>query len=570
MSNPFERNEHQSDRDDPFSPDRQQPVASRPVTPTSSRPPNPAPSARLRSGTTTLGPTDARLLQARLRAAGSFLLVTQIAILGWRLLSSGEPLWPLHMAVILAIGASITALCTPGPFPTWLLRSLELTMFGLTAVFLATRQYDQVVRWAGRGDPATMVAIVKNTLTSTILLMLCYGMLIPNTWRSAARAVCIIAALPIITQVAVLVLHPEIRRLALEIASFERISENLVAVSIASGLSIFGAHVINTLRCEASEARQLNQYRLGRRLGLGGMGEVYLAEHQLLKRPCALKLIRPERASNMTTLARFEREVRAMARLSHPNIVEIFDYGRSDDGTLFYVMEYLRGRDLDVLIERHGPMPPGRVIYLLRQACDALSEAHAARLVHRDLKPANLFAARRGGKFDFVKILDFGLVKDIASELDPGLSREGTIRGTPMFIAPEQATADGPIDHRSDLYTIGGVAYYLLTGRGPFERETAARMIIAHARDPVEPPSKHNPNVPPDLERVVLRCLEKSPDDRFADAVSLARAFAGCEAASSWNDELAAQWWGEFEPHYTADEAFEDPADRGNSPGQSS
>ena len=177
--------------------------------------------------------------------------------------------------------------------------------------------------------------------------------------------------------------------------------------------AIFGTHTINTLRVEAHEARMLNQYRLGRKLGGGGMGEVYLAEHQLLKRPCAIKLIRSERAGDAHTLARFEREVRATAQLSHWNTIEIFDYGRNDDGVFYYVMEYLPGLSLADLVRRYGPMPPARVIYLLRQACDALHEAHEAGLIHRDIKPANLLAAYRGGLHDVTKLLDFGLVKTL-------------------------------------------------------------------------------------------------------------------------------------------------------------
>ena len=200
------------------------------------------------------------------------------------------------------------------------------------------------------------------------------------------------------------------------------------------------------------------------------MGEVYLAEHQLLKRPCAIKLIRPDRAGDPRALARFEREVRTTARLSHPNTVEIYDYGRTEDGTFYYVMEYLSGLSLADLVERHGPLPPGRAIYLLRQACGALAEAHAAGLVHRDLKPANIFAARRGGLHDVAKLLDFGLVLPTAEPVAPPSSAgTATIAGSPLYMAPEQATGDARPDARSDLYGLGAVAYYLLTGRAPFE-----------------------------------------------------------------------------------------------------
>ena len=286
-------------------------------------------------------------------------------------------------------------------------------------------------------------------------------------------------------------------------------------------LAGYGAYLVHTMHVRARDARQFNQYRLRDEIGAGGMGEVYLAEHRLLKRPCALKVIRPERAGDPRSLERFEHEVRATALLSDPNIVEVYDYGRTEDGTFFYVMEYLHGLSLDELVERHGPMPPGRVIYLLRQACEALAEAHAAGLIHRDLKPANLFAARRGRRYDFLKVLDFGLVEVVAARHEVGPSRERAVCGTPQYMAPEQITGDRAIDRRCDLYALGGVAYTLLTGRPPFAGETAAEVMKAHVRDPVVPPSHHRPDIPPDLEQVVLRCLAKDPDGRFQGAEEL-------------------------------------------------
>jgi serine/threonine-protein kinase len=288
------------------------------------------------------------------------------------------------------------------------------------------------------------------------------------------------------------------------------------------------------------------------------MGEVYLAEHRLLKRPCAIKLIRPGTRADPRVLARFEREVRTTATLSHPNTIEIYDYGRTDDGTFYYVMEYLRGLSLEDLVARHGPQPPARVIHLLRQACAALTEAHAQGMVHRDLKPANLFASVRGGVFDTVKVLDFGLVKPLAPLSDaPELSTDGRVQGTPQYMPPEQATGQ-KIDPRADLYALGGVAYHLLTGRAPFEGDNAVLMLIAQARDPVVPPSQRQPGIPADLEAVVLRCLAKSPDERYPDAASVSRALARCAAASGWGNDEAAAWWAAHESLATRLPAPED------------
>ena len=312
-----------------------------------------------------------------------------------------------------------------------------------------------------------------------------------------------------------------------------------------AAISSFAAHTISRLRSQVAEARRFGQYRLGRRIGAGGMGEVFLAEHELLKRPCAVKLIRPEVVLRAGTIERFEREVRINAKLSHPNTVEIFDYGRTEDGTYYYVMEYLPGMSLADLVERHGPLPPGRVVYLLRQVALALQEAHEAGLIHRDIKPSNIFAATRGAMDDVAKLLDFGLVRPVATPASPHTSEEGKILGTPLYMSPEQAMGSRSLDARSDIYSVGAVAYHLLTGRPPFDKGTAIEAIIAHARDPVEPPSELRDGLPRDLDDVVLRCLAKEPRDRFPDAEALEIALGRCACAAAWDKNTARQWWRE-------------------------
>jgi serine/threonine-protein kinase len=330
-----------------------------------------------------------------------------------------------------------------------------------------------------------------------------------------------------------------------EVMTVGGVLQHLVVIGLAAIASVFGTHLIKTLHRDASEAQQLGQYRLIAPLGAGGMGDVYLAEHRMLKRPCAIKLIRPEQAGDPRVLARFEREVRMTARLSHWNTVEIFDYGRTEDGTFFYVMEYLPGLSLEDLLQQHGPLLAERVIYLLRQACRGLQEAHAIGMIHRDIKPANVFAAHRGGQYDVVKLLDFGLVKPVAEIASARLTQEGAISGTPLFMSPEQARALGDLDARSDIYSLGALAYTLLTGRAPFERESPLEVMIAHARDDVVPPSQLQADVPADLERVILRCLAKRREDRFHDAASLERALAECAVADKWTQAHAVRWWQE-------------------------
>ncbi|NQU19729.1 MAG: serine/threonine protein kinase [Candidatus Nealsonbacteria bacterium] len=290
---------------------------------------------------------------------------------------------------------------------------------------------------------------------------------------------------------------------------------------------------------------RIGQYLLKGKLGAGGMGEVYEAEHRMLGRRCAIKFVRPEDHADPSALARFEQEVQATARLTHWNTVDVFDYGHTDDGTFYYVMELLPGMSLAELVDEHGPLPAARAVHLLRQVCRALREAHAMGLIHRDIKPGNIFAATRGGLHDVAKLLDFGLVKcsrSEASEASPGDTAHG-FSGSPLFMSPEQAADYDAVDARSDVYSLGAVAYYLLTGRPPFSGRNAMALVRAHCRDAVVPPSSFRPDVPADLQRVVLRCLEKDPDDRFPDVESLERALAECEAADGWSEQQAADWW---------------------------
>ena len=426
------------------------------------------------------------------------------------------------------------------------LRVVENVLFlGLTLLLMVS-QYTVGLDLMHRGPEylPILLAFVKDGVIQMITLMMIYGTIIPNPPAVAARTLFAMFVGPVIALI-LMRSQADAARMLVQLHSAEEAGSNILFLAIGTVLAIYGSFVLNGLRAQLHEARKFGQYQLRRKIGEGGMGEVYMAEHQLLKRPCAIKLIRPEAGADPVALARFEREVQSSARLSHPNTIAIYDYGHTDDGTFYYVMEFLEGMSLDELVKRAGPLPPGRAIYLLRQACAGLAEAHGIGLVHRDLKPANIFIAHRGGESDVAKILDFGLVKLTRDPGAPALTADLTVSGTPSYMAPEQATGNRDLDARADVYALGAVAYFALTGQPPFEGESAFAIMMAHARDAVIPPSEISPGLPADLEQVVLTCLAKKPEDRYPDARAMGRAIAACEAAPTWDADQADRWWAE-------------------------
>ncbi len=311
---------------------------------------------------------------------------------------------------------------------------------------------------------------------------------------------------------------------------------------VAVTLATLASHVIYGLRKQVQAAKQLGQYTLLQRLGAGAMGEVYLASHALLRRRTAIKLMRAD--SDGRGLERFEREVQLTSQLTHPNTIAIYDYGRTAEGLFYYVMEYLEGVDLDVLLTGAGPQPPARVIHILRQVCGALEEAHGQGLLHRDIKPANLFLCRRRGVPDLVKVLDFGLVKEVGGSEEASAQRVHLVVGTPLYLAPEAIVSPGRVDGRGDLYSLGAVGYALLTGCHVFEGRTSMEICSHHLHTSPTPPSTRlGRELPKDLCDIILRCLAKHPDDRFDSARELRLALEACADAGAWTEEDAERWW---------------------------
>lgn len=493
-------------------------------------------------------------LAALLRKRLLFIALLTAGFVGFVLLSAvvptvlgGTPLSPFSwclagglLFLLVLMAGLVGLLASRRPLGFRVLRAVEALLYGLVLAYLSARAawamldapypLEHIRRLAEVPSSARLASWLLHCLCSNatcpfVIVIVGYGILIPNTWRRCAAVVAGMALIPALLWAWAGQAGGAPPRMWGQVL----LTQLVPLMGCAAAVAVYGSHRIEVLRQGAREARKFGQYRLVRRLGAGGMGEVYLAEHVLLRRPCAVKLIRPERAGDPHTFARFEREVRATVALSHPNTVQVYDYGHADDGTFYYVMEYLPGLSLQEMVERDGPLPPERVVCLLRQVCGALAEAHAAGLTHRDVTPGNILVCERGGVHDLAKLLDFGLVRGPLMGGEGGkLTLKGAIAGTPAFMSPEQAAGLEGLDGRSDLYSLGAVAYFLLAGRPPFVREAAVEVMAAHLREGASPPPG-----PEDLQAVVLRCLEKDPARRFADAGALEQALARCGRAGT-------------------------------------
>ncbi len=483
------------------------------------------------------------LLHKRLRflaflfAAGMAIVVLLV------LLSPGNPWYAIavYCLVFVATAALAGVLWKKSSLSLRHLRVIEFLLFGTIFVFWTLLHAVLYPYFRLDKPPIWFGSIMAHAISLPwVFVILLYGIFIPNTWRRCAAVVGTAAVIPLLISITTGLSADATRGHGPELFWVTM----AVWMASAAAFAIHGSHRIEILRQEASEARKLGQYVLKQRLGSGGMGEVYLAEHVLLRRPCAVKVIRPERAGDARELQRFEREVRTTASLTHPNTVQIFDYGHAEDGTFYYAMEYLPGLSLGELVQQHGTVPPERAIHFLRQVCGALSEAHAIGLIHRDIKPSNIMVCQRGGMHDVAKLLDFGLVRaPVVSAGSENLTQDGAVVGTPAYMSPEQAAGRDDLDARSDIYSLGAVAYYVLTGQPPFAHRSATEVLAAHLYESPQPLARHRFDVPAELDAVILKCLAKEPDQRFPDAASLEKALTGCPTADAWTQERAAAWW---------------------------
>ncbi len=381
--------------------------------------------------------------------------------------------------------------------------------------------------------------------TGVAVLVLVFPLVIPNTFRKVVTATLLTAAMDPLG-------------LALHVAAGAPQPPAGAAWSffptlLAAGIAIFIHRVVYENTVDAGKGLEMGSYHLEELLGRGGMGEVWRASHRLLARSSAIKLIRPDSlgAGGADVLKRFEREAQATAALRSPHTVEVYDFGTTEGGTFYYVMELLEGFDSETLVNAFGPLPPARAIFLLQQVCKSLAEAHGRGMVHRDIKPANIYVSRYGLEHDFVKVLDFGLVK---SNIPIGghnsaLTAAGIVAGTAEYISPEMARGDGQVDARADLYSLGCLAYWLLTGKLVFEGATPMDILIEHVKTRPTPPSqKTSQAIPARLEEIILACLQKDPENRPQTAREVERMLASVPLSEAWTEEHAETWWQEHPP----------------------
>jgi eukaryotic-like serine/threonine-protein kinase len=449
---------------------------------------------------------------------------------------------PATISILTALALAVLTFSRRVPVATVLAMGLAFEVVGsfgiATAQYLDPARYATDPPWAG--------------LSWVAVWMLGFTVMIPSPPRRAlVAALASASAVPLVVGAVMASGIAELQMSPLRFFVFIVLPYLLVVL-----IAHVGARVIYSLGTEVKRARELGSYRLVERLGHGGMGEVWRARHRLLARPAAVKLMRPEvlgagpeRRSELR--ARFEREAQATASLRSPHTIELYDFGVTDDGTFYYVMEFLDGFDLEGLVRRFGPVPPERAVHLLIQVCHSLAEAHANGLVHRDIKPANVYVCRYGRDVDFVKVLDFGLVKSERDVVATQFSLTGDFgaRGTPAFMSPEQVLGDRPMDGRTDIYATGCLAYWLVTGQHVFSGKTAMDTMVQHTQATPVPPSQRAPtSLPSAFDEVILACLEKNPDHRPASADDLVARLAAIRGSEAWTSERRREWWAMHQP----------------------
>jgi serine/threonine-protein kinase len=503
--------------------------------------------ARHAEGTTRVGLPPELIQKAGWRlgvAALTYATVYALAHTSGRVLSAGmggpEGPFPqaLDLTALAFIAASIAVFFLAR---SRLVSDARLLDVGLVYMVVAALGIDQYLLWG-----TLPVGSTVNGISWVCVWIVSFSLIVPSTTGKVLLASLAAASTtPLLYVVGRAAGAPPIGNM----------TQVFVANYICAGIAVVASRVVFNLGTDLGNALRMGSYQLVEKLGHGGMGEVWKAEHRMLARPAAIKLVSTRSGSSSTGSSpeaqRLEREVQATAQLRSPHTVEVYDYGLTDDGRFYYVMELLDGMDMEQLVERYGPVPGERVVHVLEQVCHSLAEAHANGLVHRDIKPANIFLCRYGRDLDFVKVLDFGLVRRSGeiSRGDAKLTEVGGFAGTPAYGSPETAEASGtPVDQRSDIYSLGCVAYWLLTGKTVFKASSPMLMLVQHLHtEPERPSLAAVGNVPPALDDLILSCLQKQPAERPASADEIAERLRAIHFDVPWSAERAREWWASVE-----------------------
>ena len=496
------------------------------------------------------------VLRFRLKVVAVLMLAASSLFMLRGLLLADVPWFAEQLFPLVVVGGACAVLFSRRQLSLGRLRLVELVMFATVALHLFAVNYLITVQFVSEGRTAPIVGALYRFALGYFALITVYGMFIPNTWRRTAAVTAPMVLAPALLTAVLKVTNPAFRDQFHAAVSSEDITYAGLLLLFGALIATVGAHIIHRIRSDAMQAREMGLYQLEEKIASGGMGDVWRARHRMLTRPAAIKTIRPEviGAASSTAVKRFEREAQATAALSSPHTVELYDFGVTDDGTFYYVMEYLDGLDLETLIKQFGPQPPERVVHVLRQAASSLAEAHAQRLVHRDIKPSNLHLSSAGLELDWLKVLDFGLVKRRSPEPAAGVSltSEQATTGTPAFMPPEVALGDREVDARTDIYALGCVAYWLLTGKLVFESTSPMELIVDHVKTRPMPPSQRAGGaIPSGLDELVMRCLEKDPADRPQSMLEVARSLdelEQVEPGEAWTQARAAGWWQQNAP----------------------
>lgn len=497
------------------------------------------------------------LLRTRLQTVG-LLILTVLSL--WLLrgqLIAGHAYLGVQLTTIGALAAVTALLWSRIPLPSPGLQVAEGAVFFLPMGGIVTHTYLLVHDRALAGNELLVQAQLYNLAIATAAMIVVHGMLLPKTWRSTLAVTIPLALTPVAVVAVMSSQEPATADTLRMVLGLETTTDLGLALLAALLGGATGTQVIYSLRRAAAAARDLGQYQLQERIATGGMGEIWRASHRFLARPAAIKVIHPDKVSPLgreaasKVMERFEKEAQTTARLESAHTVRIYDFGRTDAGEFYYAMELLQGLDVEQLIERYGPVSPARATHFLTQACDSLSEAHALGQVHRDVKPSNLFICKVGLSYDVLKVLDFGLVTRAGSERARDLRLEGSegLAGTPAYMAPEQVLADTSIDERADIYALGCVGYWLLSGHTVFDIDRPLAMAVAHVKAPPMPLSRRSEiAVPADLEALIMQCLQKDHGARPQSAEALADELAKCGDGASWRASHARDWWQRHRP----------------------